>query len=87
MPYGELIIDGTLTSSGVLTGQTYEPIPSVTVEAEKIPAGESMTILDESFAVVAVVPAGDYWVRLNPDEVPIHMTATDFEAQYRVVAP
>ena len=85
MAYGELIIDGSLVSSGVLQGQRYEPIPSTVIEAERIPDGESMTILDESFAVLATIPAGDYWVKLTPDAVPEHMTAADFEAQYRPV--
>lgn len=85
MAYGELVIDGTLTSSGVLTGQAYEPVATASVEAEKIPDGESMTILDENYQVVATIPAGDYWVKMTPDAAPVHMTAADFEAQYRPV--
>ena len=86
MAYGEVVIDGTLVSSGILQGQKYEPIPTVVIEAERVPDGESMTVLNESFAVVAVIPAGDYWVRLTPDSAPEHMTAADFESQYRLVS-
>ena len=85
MAYGEIVIDGTLVSSGVLVGQAYEPIATAGVEAEKIPDGESMTILNEEFQVVAVIPAGDYWVRLSQDAQPIHVTAATFEQQYRLV--
>ena len=86
MAYGELIIDGSLVSSGLLQGQNYEPIPSVMVEAERIPDGESMTILDENYVVIATIPAGDYWIKTTPDAVPEHMSAADFEAQYRLVS-
>jgi len=83
--YGELVIDGTLVSSGVLTGQTFEPIITSNVEAEKIPDDEGMTILDERYQVVATIPAGDYWVKLTPDDAPTHVTAAEFEALYRLV--
>ena len=86
MAYGEMVIDGTLVSSGILRGQKYEPIPTVAIEAERVPDGEIMTLMDENFAVVAVIPAGDYWVRLTPDSAPEHMTAADFEAQYRLAS-
>lgn len=85
MAYGELVIDGTLVSSGTLQGEQYEPIPTSAVEAGQIPEGDTGIILDENFRQVAEVPAGDYWVRLSPDAVPIHMTQADFEAQYRLV--
>ena len=87
MAYGELVVDGTLVSSGTLAGQQYEPIPTSVVEAEKVPADDQVLILDENFALVATVPAGDYWVRLSPDAAPIHMTAAEFEAQYQLVTP
>jgi hypothetical protein len=87
MAYGELVITGTLDSSGPLAGTMYEPIATTTVEAEKIPAGQTMTILDENYAVVAEIPEGDYWVRLTPDAEPIHMPAAEFEAQYTPVTP
>jgi hypothetical protein len=31
-----------------------------------------------------VIPEGDYWVKLNPEDPPIHMMAADFEAQYKL---
>jgi len=84
MPYGELVITGTLDSSEPLSGQTYEPVATTSVQAEQIPPGQTMTILDNTFAVVAVVPGGDYWVQLVPGAIPVHMTAAEFEAQYRL---
>lgn len=86
MAYGELVIDGTLVSSGVLDGQVYVPIATASVEAEKIPEGESMTILDDNFQVVARIPEGDYWVRVSPDAIPVHVPAAEFETQYRLDA-
>jgi len=86
MVYGEIVIDGTLVSSGVLQGRSYEPIPSTAVEAQQIPDGESMTILNERYEVIATIPVGDYWVKLTPDAVPQHMTGAEFEAQYRPVS-
>lgn len=86
MAYGELVVDGQLVSSGVLAGAMYEPIPTSTVEAGQVPAGDETLILDENFNVVFTIPGGDYWVRTTPDATPIHMTAAEFEAQYRPVA-
>ena len=85
MAYGEVVIDGTIVSSGVLAGQEYAPIATVNVEAEKIPDGEAATVFDENFQVIATIPAGDYWMRTLPDGTPQHMTAADFESQYRPV--
>jgi hypothetical protein len=84
MAYGELHITGTLDASGPLQGVTYEPIATTSVQAEQVPPGETVTIVDENFVLVAVIPEGDYWVEVTPGAVPVHMTQADFEAQYRL---